>query len=185
MNKSHDFFVLVRFLTFWSNILVTTMPASSHPIELDTTKLKQFHSAHFSGQSVPNISSASVQSYLKQANQVAHEDTKEYEEYEDNLGYYEDGVKRTLTAEQIEIFRNSEIRRLLAATRHEAEAREDHGSQGGDKELRPGMISSAQQKLPRRGEKNKAAANGVNCRSKKREHFDEPQNENTDVMLKY
>lgn len=31
---------------------------------------------------------------------------------EDDLGYYEDGVKRTLTDEQIEIFRHSELREL-------------------------------------------------------------------------
>lgn len=33
-----------------------------------------------------------------------------WEEYD--LGYYEDGVKRTLTDEQIEIFRHSELREL-------------------------------------------------------------------------
>jgi hypothetical protein len=31
---------------------------------------------------------------------------------DDGLGYYEDGVKRTLTDEQIEIFRHSELREL-------------------------------------------------------------------------
>lgn len=31
---------------------------------------------------------------------------------EDDLGYYDDGVKRTLTDEQIEIFRHSELREL-------------------------------------------------------------------------
>lgn len=34
------------------------------------------------------------------------------EEVEDDLGYYEDGVKRTLTDEQIEIFRHSELQEL-------------------------------------------------------------------------
>lgn len=34
---------------------------------------------------------------------------------EDDLGYYEDGVKRTLTDEQIEIFRHSELRELERA----------------------------------------------------------------------
>ncbi|KAJ5728170.1 hypothetical protein N7493_004500 [Penicillium malachiteum] len=40
----------------------------------------------------------------------------EYEKTgEDDLGYYPDGVKRTLTDEQIEIFRHSEIHALIRA----------------------------------------------------------------------
>ena len=41
------------------------------------------------------------------------EDHQEAEE--DDLGYYPDGVKRTLTDEQIKIFRHSEIHALLRA----------------------------------------------------------------------
>jgi hypothetical protein len=41
------------------------------------------------------------------------------------LGYYEDGTKRTLTDEQIAIFRHSEIQALLRARRHAAEAKQD------------------------------------------------------------
>lgn len=41
----------------------------------------------------------------------ASQDDDEWEE-EDDLGYYEDGVKRTLTDEQIDIFRHSELREL-------------------------------------------------------------------------
>jgi hypothetical protein len=44
---------------------------------------------------------------------------------EDGLGYYEDGTKRTLTDEQIAIFRHSEIQALLRARRHAAEAKQD------------------------------------------------------------
>jgi len=50
---------------------------------------------------------------------------KEYIEEDDGLGYYEDGNKRTLTDEQIAIFRHSEIQSLLRARRH---ARERRGS---------------------------------------------------------
>lgn len=41
----------------------------------------------------------------------------EYTEYDedDGLGYYDDGVKRTLTDEQIEIFRHSELHELEKA----------------------------------------------------------------------
>lgn len=41
----------------------------------------------------------------------AHDNT--YEDGEEDLGYYPDGVKRTLTDEQIRIFRHSEIHALL------------------------------------------------------------------------
>lgn len=44
---------------------------------------------------------------------------------EDGLGYYPDGVKRTLTNEQIAIFRHSEIQALLRERRHAKEAQED------------------------------------------------------------
>ncbi|OQE36701.1 hypothetical protein PENCOP_c011G01085 [Penicillium coprophilum] len=37
----------------------------------------------------------------------------EHDQTEDDLGYYPDGVKRTLTDEQIRIFRHSEIHALL------------------------------------------------------------------------
>ena len=44
-------------------------------------------------------------------------------EDEDDLGCYADGVKRTLTDEQIAIFRHSEIQSLLREKRHEEERR--------------------------------------------------------------
>ncbi|CZT19133.1 uncharacterized protein RCC_04979 [Ramularia collo-cygni] len=42
-------------------------------------------------------------------------------EYEDSLGYYDDGVKRTLTDEQIEVFRMSELWNLEREQRRLAE----------------------------------------------------------------
>lgn len=46
---------------------------------------------------------------------------------DDGLGYYDDGVKRTLTDEQIEMFRHSELQQLLRKRRLQAdeEAEED------------------------------------------------------------
>ena len=43
-------------------------------------------------------------------------------EDDDELGYYEDGVKRTLTDEQIAIFRHSEIHNLQEEQRKKEEA---------------------------------------------------------------
>ncbi|KAM5472644.1 hypothetical protein MferCBS49748_001310 [Microsporum ferrugineum] len=42
--------------------------------------------------------------------------------YDDGLGYYPDGVKRTLTDQQIQIFRHSEIQGLLRQKKLEEEA---------------------------------------------------------------
>lgn len=44
---------------------------------------------------------------------------------DDGLGYYADGVKRTLTDEQIAIFRHSEIQTLLREQRRHAAAQAD------------------------------------------------------------
>jgi hypothetical protein len=44
---------------------------------------------------------------------------------EGDLRYYEDGTRRTLTDEQIAIFRHSEIQALLRDRRHAAEAKEE------------------------------------------------------------
>jgi Protein of unknown function (DUF3807) len=67
---------------------------------------------------------------------------EEYAEDDDGLGYYDDGVKRTLTDAQIAIFRHSEIQALLRERRHAREAGEDlteqtskpTSSQGGSEE---------------------------------------------------
>lgn len=52
-------------------------------------------------------------------------DESTYNDDEEDLGYYPDGVKRTLTDEQIEIFRHSEIHALL----RERQLREENRSE--------------------------------------------------------
>ena len=53
----------------------------------------------------------------------AHENILEVAEDHDSLGFYPDGVKRTLTKEQVNIFRHSEIHGLL----RERRLREEEG----------------------------------------------------------
>jgi Protein of unknown function (DUF3807) len=88
----------------------TQVSVESFLAENDAEQLKQFHLIHFPGQKVPTISSASSQ----------------VEEEEDELGYYPDGVKRTLTDEQIRMFRHSEIQRLLSERRQARNRKDDH-----------------------------------------------------------
>ncbi|RJE23329.1 hypothetical protein PHISCL_04315 [Aspergillus sclerotialis] len=53
--------------------------------------------------------------------QDAYDETEFAEDGDDDLGYYPDGVKRTLTDEQIRIFRHSEIHSLLRERQVRAE----------------------------------------------------------------
>ncbi|KZZ91915.1 hypothetical protein AAP_03134 [Ascosphaera apis ARSEF 7405] len=66
--------------------------------------LQNFHARHFP---VYKPEPCSFEAPTNHSNE-------EYQEvYDDGLGYYADGVKRTLTDEQIHMFRHSEIQRAL------------------------------------------------------------------------
>ncbi|KAL5361716.1 hypothetical protein BJX96DRAFT_176492 [Aspergillus floccosus] len=100
------------------------------PVTLED--LQAFHAKHF-----PWAQPASSLAHPNDATLV-----DEYVEGDDDLGYYPDGVKRTLTDEQIEIFRHSEIHALLrekqleeealAERMQESAAKKDTTSQPGD-----------------------------------------------------
>jgi len=75
--------------------------------------LAAFHQAHFSSISIDHF----THHFLGSVDEEAGED--------DGLGYYEDGVKRTLTDEQVAMFRHSEIQALRREQRHAEEAKED------------------------------------------------------------
>jgi hypothetical protein len=77
--------------------------------------LRAFHAKHFSHASAP-------EHFL---HGVEQEPTGEYfEEEYDVLGYYPDGTKRTITDEQIAMFRHSEIQTILRKRLHRLEAGE-------------------------------------------------------------
>jgi Protein of unknown function (DUF3807) len=102
----------------------------SSELTVSQEDLAAFHAGHFSADSTAH--------FAEQFLGPAEDEYEEYEEHDD-LGYYEDGIKRTLTDEQIAIFRHSEIETLLRARRHAAEAkqeREDVDAKGGPLEAR-------------------------------------------------
>ncbi|PHH85194.1 hypothetical protein CDD83_767 [Cordyceps sp. RAO-2017] len=72
--------------------------------------LAGFFQSHFSSEAVANFEETfqNLPAFQQSYGQVEHHDMTG----EDDLGYYEDGVKRTLTDEQIEMFRQSELREL-------------------------------------------------------------------------
>ncbi|EAU38776.1 predicted protein [Aspergillus terreus NIH2624] len=80
------------------------------PVTLED--LQAFHAKHF-----PWTQPASSLAHPNDATLV-----EEYVEGDDDLGFYPDGVKRTLTDEQIEIFRHSEIHALLREKQLKEEA---------------------------------------------------------------
>lgn len=86
----HDFFTTINDLTSFQDDLV-----SFHQAHFSTSAIEQFSAEFFNaeGQDQPQESPAAL-------------------EDDDGLGYYADGVKRTLTDEQIAMFRHSELETL-------------------------------------------------------------------------
>lgn len=81
------------------------------------------------------------------------------DEEDDGLGYYEDGVKRTLTDEQIEIFRHSELRDLQRKQErakgskrtgdYETATEENHASSTGQNSTTPPVTRNSKKKKKR------------------------------------
>ncbi|KAI1282738.1 hypothetical protein F5Y07DRAFT_196209 [Xylaria sp. FL0933] len=93
----------------WASLTLTACKAD----------IESFHATHFSNEAIGLFESQ----FLRP--DIAHHDSTGYYDYEgeeeeeqdDGLGYYPDGVKRTLTDEQIAIFRHSELEALRRAER--------------------------------------------------------------------
>ncbi|KAF7938908.1 uncharacterized protein EAE98_001245 [Botrytis deweyae] len=88
--------------------------------EVTQDDLLAFHAAHLGDTSTEHF----AQQFLGPV-----EDYYEEEVDDDGLGYYPDGVKRTLTDEQIAIFRHSEIQAILRKRRHATESNETSNEQ--------------------------------------------------------
>lgn len=96
----------------------TTWLTSSRMHQAD---LSSFHQAHFGQASLAVFAtdfldpSKTQQHPVRQpeGDEIAYYGEEEEPEEDDGLGYYPDGVKRTLTDEQIAMFRHSEIQVLL------------------------------------------------------------------------
>lgn len=99
---------------------------------------------------------------------TAADEEEYYEEEDDGLGYYSDGVKRTLTDEQIAIFRHSE----LEALRRERESSKPSNTtttipeEDAAQDLSEGEVSSATPsataKKPKKRKRGKPKNNNTN-----------------------
>jgi hypothetical protein len=77
--------------------------------------IELFHAAHFANNCVDLFETQFLRPETAQVNDADHQYCYYEEEEDDGLGYYPDGVKRTLTDEQIAIFRHSELEALRRA----------------------------------------------------------------------
>ncbi|KPI45302.1 uncharacterized protein AB675_2815 [Cyphellophora attinorum] len=100
-------------------------PSSTHPAvqswdtaidDNDVQRLRDFHAKHFINKPIPDIHASVAQ---------PAEATPTTGSTEGSLGYYADGVRRTLTDDQIKMFRHSEIQRLLLERQQRKEAEEE------------------------------------------------------------
>ncbi|KAI9842275.1 MAG: hypothetical protein M1837_007344 [Sclerophora amabilis] len=82
------------------------------------TDLREFQLIHFSSTASPTVVTGKG---LSAPDADDSENKYWYWGEDDGLGYYQDGVKRTLTAEQVAMFRHSEIQSLLKEKRRRLE----------------------------------------------------------------
>ncbi|KAI1198398.1 hypothetical protein F5X97DRAFT_150806 [Nemania serpens] len=84
--------------------------------EVSQADIESFHATHFSGDAIGLFESQFLRPKLAQSDHVdSYDYSEEQYDHDDGLGYYPDGVKRTLTDEQIAIFRHSELEALHRA----------------------------------------------------------------------
>ncbi|TGJ82710.1 hypothetical protein E0Z10_g6063 [Xylaria hypoxylon] len=83
--------------------------------ELSQADIESFHATHFSNDAIGLFESQFLRPKPVYDGDTEYYPYEEQEEEHDVLGYYSDGVKRTLTDEQIAIFRHSEVEALRRA----------------------------------------------------------------------
>ena len=88
--------------------------------------LRTFRSQHFGHPESPALRIAGSNAQVS-----SHHNAQSLQDDDDGLGYYPDGVKRTLTDEQIAMFRHSEIYSLLREKRLQTE-RDGHSEEHQD-----------------------------------------------------
>ncbi|KAL7799429.1 hypothetical protein V8C43DRAFT_302888 [Trichoderma afarasin] len=80
--------------------------------QITSDELLQFQQRHFSSEATADFAQSFTNLPPQESSEAYLYEEWEEEEEDDGLGYYKDGVKRTLTDEQIAIFRHSELREL-------------------------------------------------------------------------
>ncbi|ROW07795.1 hypothetical protein VMCG_03586 [Cytospora schulzeri] len=163
-----------------------------------TADLSSFHQAHFGQAAIAVFATDFLDpsktqqhpGHQPEGDEIAYyEEGEEFEE-DDGLGYYPDGVKRTLTDEQIAMFRHSEIQALLKS-REKAQPRrnissesstpipmelEDAMSEEGElaDEVSPQVVAAKKKKNNNKN-KNKKKKRGSGNSNAKRQYSPDPE----------
>lgn len=127
----------------------------SMPIQSEASQLVGFHARHFPGQPVPSLTDR-----LEQTVAEFPADTVPSLQDSADLGYYHDGTRRTLTDEQIKMFRHSEIQRLVNERR---------------------VLKEQEERQKRRGHRLQTSPDASD--RKKRRHNDDPGTNAVDTLL--
>ncbi|KAK0730432.1 hypothetical protein B0H67DRAFT_478884, partial [Lasiosphaeris hirsuta] len=127
--------------------------------QISEAEMITFHETHFSPSATTHFGSH----FLQPVNSIADEgpldggEDEYLEDEDDGLGYYADGVKRTLTDEQIAIFRHSELETLRRARESTRIKRATHTVD----HLLEAEISSAPTATPKKKKKRKRGKNKI------------------------
>ncbi|KAK4237045.1 hypothetical protein C8A03DRAFT_45062 [Achaetomium macrosporum] len=117
--------------------------------QISQADMVAFHEAHFSQFATDHFQTHFLRPEHPPAEDTTHnaaDDEEYYEEEDDGLGYYPDGVKRTLTDEQIAIFRHSELealRRVRESSKLRKETTTTNSGEDAVHDLSEGEVSCA------------------------------------------
>ncbi|KAL4765120.1 DUF3807 domain-containing protein [Aspergillus foveolatus] len=111
--------------------------AHAHIPTVTLEDLQAFQAKHFPATVKPLQSPSHPTHDAYNENLNANADEGDVDDEDDDLGYYPDGVKRTLTDEQIRIFRHSEIHALLRERQIKQENEEYERGLKGKTEAQP------------------------------------------------
>ncbi|KAK1715522.1 uncharacterized protein BDZ83DRAFT_756230 [Colletotrichum acutatum] len=138
------------------------IPSFAAP-SVSNNDLVAFFEAHFSGAAVRNFQADFLnpnhQPDAATANASVEEDGDVFEE-EDDLGYYHDGVKRTLTDDQIAMFRHSELETIKREQERRSTAVRQAGETGEDGTLRAAEPSRPPGKTAKNKKKKRGKGKG-------------------------
>jgi hypothetical protein len=142
--------------------------------QISQAEMIAFHEAHFSKLATDQFQAQFLQPDHPPPEEITYDaadDEEYYEEEDDGLGYYPDGVKRTLTDEQIAIFRHSELEALRRAressnsgkttTMKPEEDAAHHMSEDGEVSSAPSATAKHSKKRKRGKSKKNKTNNGV------------------------
>ncbi|KAI0109061.1 hypothetical protein GGR51DRAFT_558420 [Nemania sp. FL0031] len=99
--------------------------------EVSQADIESFHAAHFSSNAIDLFGSQFLQHNYADNGDTSYYQYGEEEDEDDGLGYYPDGVKRTLTDDQIAIFRHSELEALRRAERMALKSEQTKNAESG------------------------------------------------------